>query len=395
MEETVARPRALMLRMGGVGDCIALSAVAKNLNKKYDVDLFVGSPTGNIHELMKLPYIKSSRQLIRINNVDAVKDTESEDFIAISCILKDYAEVFDYKNSIELNKPQGNYNKPGEWRETINSNYQNWVDLSLQWSNIDPTKVSDEDKRPEVYLDINDKRYIDWVSSIGLSPESKETRDFRVIGIQLQASTLVRSWYKSSDLPKMLHDKYPNAVILVFDNDGWQALTIHGAKKIKFDPELDGLLSSVWLIKQMDCFISADSGMSHLAEAVDIHTITIYTTVPAWTRAKYYKFAHSLESDVVCHPCFVLDIFCPLERKKAAETLTSREKTIVETVESQGNILELCRKFNAVPRAIQGEYESAKKRIESLSAAEPACVRSITSDMLLEKVNEILSNHTN
>lgn len=394
MEEQVKRKTALMLRVGGVGDAMLLTTVGKQLNKQgYDVDFFVGSPTGMIHELFKLPYFRTVKQIIRITNIDAVKQEDSEDFIAVACLLKNYDEVFDFKYSIEDNRPSANYNKHEGWRVTINSNYQNWTDISLQWANIDPTKVSDEDKRPELYIDKEDKRYCNWLDEVGIV--AKDRRDFNVIGIQLQASTLIRSWYKAAELPKMIHEKYPNDIVLVYTNDGWQAITRHGMNKIKFDSDLDNLVSSAHLISRMNCFISADSGMSHVAEALDVHTITTYTTVPAWTRAKYYQYSHSIESTPPCHPCFVLDVFCPLERIEAAKTMTTREKEIVETLEKNGDMRELCKRFNTVPRAIQGEYESSKKRVESLSAVEPACVKSITAEAILEKLDEILGSSAN
>lgn len=386
--------KALMIRMGGIGDVIALTAVAKALFAKgYEVDYFCGSPTGDVYELLQgLTIFNKVKKVQRVNNTDCIQD-ENENWVSISILHKEYDEVFDFKNSIEHNK--SGFNSGSEWHDTINSNYINWTDLSLAWANIDPSKVKDHDKRPcinytpkdsdESYVD----KYFKWVfeeTPIG----DKETRSCHVIGIQLQASSLVRSWYRAGDLPEMLHKKYPNDIIVIFANSDWYALTSSGKQKLEFPDGGNKLCYSAALIEQMDVFISADSGMSHIAEAVLTPTISMYTTVPAWTRTKYYHYAHPLEASCECHPCFTLDGFCPIEKKKALSSLNEMEKDIFDSGNNNGNIYEIAKKYNTIPRAIGGQFNAIKEKLQSMSAVQPQCVGSITPEMIMNKLNELI-----
>jgi ADP-heptose:LPS heptosyltransferase len=375
------RKTALMLRAGGLGDCVILTVIARELNKRgYDVDYFVGSPTGKVHLLLeKLPFLRSVKPIARLNGIDCIED-EDENGVAVDIMKKDYDEVFDFKFSVEDNRA-GLNSKEG-WRSSINSNYTNWIDLSLAWANIDPTFV--EDKCPVVELP--DKKYSEWAqAAIG----ERGKRPHKVVGIQLQASSLTRTWYKAGELPEVLHQKYPDDIVLIFADNAWFALTSYGKEKIEFPAEYDPLCCSTALIKEMDVFISADSGTSHIAEAVGTHTIGIYTTVPSWTRVRDYKHAHPIDALVLCHPCFVLDVFCPLERKRAAEQLNERQQDIINGGDSGANVFDFAKKYNTVPKAIIEEYNALKKQTEAMSAAEPACVKSITTELILAKLGEI------
>jgi ADP-heptose:LPS heptosyltransferase len=387
---------ALIVRVGGLGDCLILTVVARELAKKdYLVDYAVGSPTGNLSELFtKLPYFNKVFQVNRLNGIDCIED-ESKNVVSVELLKDSYDEVFDFKYSVEDNVT--GLNKREEWRATINSNFQNWIDLSLSWANIDPTQV--KNKRPEFqYPDFTDNvpgvsKYEIWVET-ETPIRWKKDRGHRVIGIQLNASSLTRSWYRSADLPKMLHEKYPNDIVCIFAGDKWVALTENGNVEIRTPDGYNPILCSATLIANMDVFIAADSGMSHIAEATGTPTIGVYTTVPSWTRVKDYLFAHPIDATVPCHPCFNLDIFCPLEKKKAKESISEREKDILAGSDANANINDFAKKYNTVPKAIFEEFEAINKRIQAMSAVEPACVHSITSELIMNKVEEILCKTT-
>lgn len=382
LTKTSKQKSALLLRMGGIGDCIILTAIARQLFQRgYIVDFFCGSPNGDLTELfIGLPYFRSVKNMMRINGIDSVKD-ENEHFISVELLKPNYDEVFDFKNSIEENRPAQFFNKDEGWRHTINSNYMNWIDTSLAWCNIDWSKVPDTEKYPEINIP---EKYIEWLQGT-IFAENK------IIGIQLQASTLIRTWYRANELPELLHNKYPDKVVAIFDGGNWYALMKSGRVKINFPDDLNPILCSCAIVSRMECFISADSGMSHVAEALNIPTVAIYTTVPAWTRTKYYEFSFPLEATCECHPCFTLHVFCPLEMKKAETNLSPRERLIIQKAESGTNIFDVAKELSTVPRALQVEFESAKKRVEALSATEPACVKSITPEMIMDQVDKVLN----
>jgi len=381
------RKKALILRAGGIGDTVILTVVAKQLDKKgFDVDYFVGSPSGKVCELFEnLPYIKNCKEIKRVNGLDCVED-ESKNLVCVEILKTKYDEVFDFKNSVEHNR--SGFNGEEGWRGTINSNYQNWIDLSLAWINVDWSKIHNQYKVPEISYK-KQEEYTAWFEDCGIKP--KEGRTHRVIGVQLTASSLVRTFYRASDLPDMIHKQYPDDVVLVFDRNTWFALTKFGRRQIEFDEDLNPLIQSVVLLKHMDLFICADSGFSHLAAAVDTPCISIYTSVPSWTRAKYYPKQISIDSaDLECRPCFTLDGFCPLERKNAHDSLTQRERDIIESAAKNENIYEVAKKYKTVPKAIMDEHQAAQAKLQALSAKMPACVASITAEQIVEKVHEVL-----
>jgi ADP-heptose:LPS heptosyltransferase len=380
---------ALMLRVGGLGDIVILTPIAKALhNKGYQVDFFCGSPTGKVSELIEgLPYIHQVKSIDRINGIDCI-EVEDKHFVSIEIFKPNYDEVFDYRNSIEENRPAQFLNKDEGWRHTINSNYANWVDLSLAWSNIDPTTIPDSDKLPEISGITTSEEYTKWLNTY--LPDGVD-RDYNIIGIQLQASSLLRSWYRAKDLPEIIHKKYPNDIVIIFTGAEWTMISKNGTRKIELPENLNPLKCSAHLIFSMDAFISADSGMSHIAEAVYTPCITIYTTVPAWTRDKYYKFAYPLQASCVCSPCFTLEALCPLQKKAVEESLSDREKDIFKAGTTGISIFEVAKKYETVPMAIEQEFASINQKIQALSAHMPACVASITPDMILEKLEQVLN----
>lgn len=387
--KTIKPKRCLILRVGGLGDILILSAIAKALHEKgFLVDFFMGSPTGEIHEFFQgLPFIANAKKIQRVSGVDCVED-EDKHLVSVELLKRQYDEVFDYKLSVEENRV--GFNKTDDWRASINSNYQNWVDLSLAWANIDPTKIADKDKRPIIHFGTTNgeqSKFHQWV----LKYLPLQVGTTKIIGIQLQASSLIRSQYYSDDLPNIIHQKYPEYIVVLFSGGKWYALSRFGKEEMKFEEGLNPLMCSAALIDTMDVFITADSGSSHLAEAVGTPTIGIYTTVPAWTRTKYYDKSHDIQTDVVCHPCFTLDLFCPIRKREAFDSLSQREKDIIKQLESGVNIYQVAKDFSTMPKAIQMEYESAKKRVEALSAQEAACVKSITPDMIMNKLSEVLN----
>ena len=387
------KKKVLLLRAGGMGDILILTAVAKQLWKlNYSVHFYCGSPTGRVDKLLNgLPFLDSVKQLQRLRGVDCIED-EQKNFVSVEMLKKNFDVIVDYKLSIEDNRVGGNEIKEA-WELSRNSNFQNWIDLSLAWAKIDPNLVLDKDKCPEVAFDANKPEWleiIEWIitnTPIGV----KDGRPFRVFGIQLQASSLIRTWYKAPELPDLIYKEYPNDIVLVFTNGSWVMMSKFGNQKITAPEKFDPLMFSACIIRLMDVFISADSGTSHLAEALGTKSIVIYTTVPAWTRVKYYQNCYPLEANSWCHPCFALDLFCPEEKKKAEATLSEREKKIVEASNANKNIQEVARELSTVPQAIKNEYDAAMKRVEALSAQEALCVKSITPAAIMNKLDEILN----
>ena len=383
----IKQKKALIVRVGGIGDSVILTVVAKQLHKKgYLVDFFTGSPNGDISQLFNgLDYLNEVKSVVRINGIDCVKDI-NEHNIPVEVLKSNYDEVYDYKLSIEHNK--SGVNSSEGWRESLNSNYINWVDLSLAWANIDYTLLSDEEKIPDVKCkDV--ELYQKWYETTGLSLKNVE-HNYRLIGIQLSASSLVRTFYKANELPELLHKQYPDDIIVIFEGNSWYALTKFGKRKIEFDEDLNPMVQSIEIVKNLDVFLSADSGFSHIASALRVKCVTVYTTVPSWTRAKYYINQINIDAQAPCRPCFTLGGTCPLREKQAFEALTDREKDLIQSNNAGINIFDMAKKYQTIPNALNDEFKSAVGKLKALSAKVPECVESISTDRILESIQEIL-----
>lgn len=381
----------LLCRMGGVGDCVALTPIAKELTRQgYKVHFACGSPTGNVAKLFdNLDIFDKILSSIRIREVDCIRSHEGN-WVAVESIKPQYYKVIDYKNSVELNSLYGGLagRKGYEWIVSQNSNYWNWVDLSFAWAKIDPIKIVDEDKRPIYKIEKNE---VDWAKKVIPERLARLTPEF-VIGINLTASSLCRTWYHPEDLPALIFKKYPTATLLIFSENQWQIRKKEGAAVLILPPkDIDPLRASAALINEMDCYISADSGFSHLAEAVGVNTIVPYFTVPAWTRMKYYKHCYPLEPrGIDCFPCFTLDRFCARSREIAEKSLNQRQKKIKELNDKKVHINEASKIMNTNPQGLDAEFQALQRQIEALYSLEPPCVKAVTNEILMDKLVEVI-----
>jgi hypothetical protein len=389
--------KAILFRMGGMGDILICTIVPKQLRKMgYDVvDACFGSPSCNVKELLKgvNPFDNVFEYTRSFTGVDCYKTPEGDD-ASIELLKQGYDLVVDYKYSIELNSHYKDLaNAPGrEWFVSQNSNFQNWADVMLSWAGVDPTTVSDEEKIP-LYEATPDE--LDWAAKVaGASATSKEI----IISIQTNASSLVRTFYYPLRLPDAIKMAYPGKpfTFLLFDGVNWLKIKDDKRFPILFPEGLDKIRYSAALLGVSDLFIGADSGFSHIAETLHRKSITIYTTVPSWTRMKYYKYSTAIEpighefNGVKCHPCFVLDRWCPRIREKALAERTEREVKLAECVIANRNPVEVAEEFGTTPQGILMEAEMAAKRIEALFERQSPCSETITPERIVDKVRSIL-----
>lgn len=386
---------ALCLRLGGIGDVIVLTAVAKVLKSRgYEVDLCAGSPTGDVTKIVGNTGV--FRRIIPMskmfNGLDVFQADQND--VAGVEILKEtggYDLIVDYKFSVELNSHWRHMsNSPGkEWMVSQNSNYFNWVDMMLAWAGIDPTTVKDDDKRP-IYVPT--KEELDWAAKLLTS-----SKPDKIVAIQMNASSLVRTFYHPGVLPKMVKDKYPNLKIdcIFFDGNVWHHLKGKNDYVIQYPKDFDPIRASAALVANCDLFIGADSGFSHIAEALGVEHVTAYTTVPAWTRDKYYKYKHSVEpigevfNGVHCRPCFVLDRYCPRTKEAAFKELTPRELRIKQAAEQNVQPNVLAQELMTTPQGVLAEHKMMNERLNALFERQSPCSQTITPERILEKVEEV------
>jgi ADP-heptose:LPS heptosyltransferase len=371
----------LLCRFGGVGDGLILTAVCKAI-KEQDPEAIVHFAIREGQEGLYLhnPSIARVITIRRMppSGIDCIKTRGI--WTNIDCIKGTYFRTIDYKNSIENNSP---YPKLpyGFWVRTMNSNYQNWVDLSLGWANIDPTIVSDDTKRPKIFL-----------KDAEIEKAKKEADcEGPKIGIHMISSSLARTWYYARVLAPLLLNKYPNGAVFFWTGSSW----IKYHKKTQTDLGSYSLRQSAALVSCLDLLIASDSAFSHVAEAVGTRSLNLYTTVPAWTRSKYYKYATNLQAKTKCSPCFAIWSECPLAEDKAVKSLSEREKFIIHLNQNKVPLETACRQLNTTPGGLELEFEAIRKKIQGLKQAEAPCLRSIDPDEVLLEADKLLGNGMN
>jgi len=379
----ITRNKWLLCRFGGIGDAVILTVVAREIKKQY--------PQAQIH------FCVPEHQVCLFNNLSLFEKViptkrfshqqidciPSEDgWIAIESIKPHYDIVIDYKFSIEGNGQYGNFaGKQGTFMLTQNSNYQNWIDLSLGWADIDPETVFD--KRPVYKVEPEEEK---WAKrAINALPNSK------VIGLQLTASSLMRTFYAQEQLPRYIFEFDPDATIVAYANDlSWVVLTKFGPKRIGLEQD-KALRQSAALISQMNYFISADSGFAHIAQAMGTSKqIIIYTTVPGWTRAKYFTKTKTVETAgrLSCSPCFLIHRYCPVNMRRAEEQLSDRERAVMQLSQQNLPIHQAAFQLNTTPEGLQAEFQAANGKLQGLANVVPDCIQSITPEMIMEKLRE-------
>src|SRR3990172_4068002 len=282
---------AILFRLGGLGDVIILTVVARELQKRgYEVDGCFGSPTCDTKKLLEnTKLFRTIYQSGRIFTGLDVYEGEDKDAFSIEFLKNHYDLVVDYKLSVELNSHYRHIQgQTKEWFQSQSSNYVNWMDIMLGWAGIDPATV--EDKSPVYIIEPQEREWADKI--IG---REKGTIVFTV---QLNASSLVRTWYHPQHLPGAIKDAFqmPTKVI-IFDGATWHMVKGKSSFPIQIPKEFDPIRASAALVGSSDMFVGADSGFSHIAEALKVKSLTVYTTVPAWTRMKYYKYSYAIEPE--------------------------------------------------------------------------------------------------
>lgn len=387
---------AVLFRLGGIGDILILTPVAKELRKRgYEVDAVLGSPTGDVNKLLENTKLFRKIFMYRRmpqNGMDVV-EMEDGDWAGINYKKIGYDLVVDYKFSVELNSHWKHMaNGPGkEWFVSQNSNFMNWCDIMLAWAGIDPESVAPDDKIPVYEMTPEEAA---WAKKLlwNNNPDM-------VISIQTNASSLVRTWYHPQRLPEAIKEAYgdsKNINFVVFDGSNWHHLKGKHDFPVVFPKGMDPIRASGALVGNSNVFIGADSGFSHIAEALKVPSITTYTTVPAWTRTKYYKYAKSIEpvgntfNGVQCRPCFVLDRYCPRIREEAFKKLSPRELELKGYVESNIHPAIAAQKLNTTPQGVMMEAKNLNDRYNALLEMQAPCAETITPERIIEQLKEIL-----
>ncbi len=379
--------KVLITRFGGIGDMSPLQIVAEQL-KKRDCEVTFAVRSDGAHMNIADVFVNNPafKQVLELKQIGPWYNRcvqTSLGWVSVNTIYPEFDLVLDYINIVENNNtsPVINQDLGQEWQRSKNSNWVNWVDLHLAWANIDPTSVPDEEKRPHFYLSDVEKKQ---------ATKLRGKYD-KVFVLQTTASSLSRTWYSGNKLAELLLKQYDNSVVYFWDDNAHSFIRIDskGAKAVK--SEGSPLRFTMMLIDACDFYVGADTGFTHIAEGLDKPHIAIYSTVPAWTRAKYYKFQTAIDPGVDngTFYTFNLGLGDPLNIKEGEDALTDREKTIMELYAAKVGPNEAAEALGTSLQGAELELQALMTKRSSFEQRQSKALSSVTAEFVLEKIKEV------
>ena len=375
----------LLTRFGGMGDAAPVMVVAKELKKLgHSVDIALREDEHGNKQVDFLENTDCADSAMTFKEIGPWKTrcvSFEHGWVDIKSTYPEYDEVIDFMNIIEQNSTCNStfpINPSDEWMKHRNSNWVNWYDLHLSWANIDPTSVKDEDKRPEYVLS---------------EEELKEVNEIRkgadgVIVINPHASSLARTWYQADDMIPMLLKKYPNHKIFSWEPStaSWSVFKGEGVSEYQSDLK-SSLRASMCVVGSADIYIGADTGYTHVAEGLDVPHIAIYSSVPAWTRAKYYQYQTSIDKGP---HSFALTLGDPHRIEEGMDELSDKEKKLMDLHESGVAIEVAAKALNTTPEGVNLEMDALQRKMSSFERIQSKALTAVTVEEVMGLIEEVL-----
>lgn len=380
--------KVLLIRFGGIGDAFPVMVAASVLKKQgHDVTVVLRDD-GAATKQTELFRNQTDYTFIDMEEIGPWRSRTipfKGGLIEVRAIFKNYDLVIDFMGVVENNStsPVNNLKDPWEfWQRSRNSNYVNWYDLHLAWCNINPATIDDEDKRPLLSLTKTEQ---------GISDGLKD--DGKLFVVSPFASSLSRSWYQAEKLIDPILKTYDKARIAFWNpsRGGWDMFSKKGRgqlPKLTFNP----LRDTMTLISASDLVISVDTGAGHMAEALDKKSLVIYSTIPAWTRNKYYKYQTAIDpvKDNPEFATFSLGLGDPLRVKEGMSNLTEREVQLKGFIDRRAQVGEIMEALNTDKRGVEIEAQMLASKVEAWERQQSKALSSIKPEFVFERIKEIV-----
>ena len=388
-KEVVKQKKALLFRFGGIGDMAPCQVVGQQLKKKgYHVTFAVRYDNDNMRIADVFKDNPAFDELLDYRQLGpwATRCVKTQfGWASINTIFKDFDLVLDYMNIIESNNtsPVCKQGVGEEWQQSRSSNWTNWYDLHLAWANIDPATVPEEEKRPYFSLTKDEEKFFEGIRS----------KYDKVFTVQTGASSLVRTWYQGEKLVTALLKEYPNSVVFYWDakKSVWLACTPSESSQVQI-PHASPLRVSMGLIWASDVFVGADTGFTHIAEGLGVKHVALYSTVPAWTRAKYYKHQFPIDPGTTNpeYYTFNLSLGDPLRVLEGRENLSEREKLILSLTTKNIKPEQAAEILGTNDEGAMMELKSLEVKMQSFERQQSKALASVTVEQVFNKVKEAL-----
>lgn len=376
------KKKYLLTRFGGIGDICPVMVVGKQLKKQGHHVTLALRATDAMAQIELLEGTDCCDKAMSLKEVGPNK-TRCVKFkhgvIDVRGIYDQFDEVIDFMFVLENNDKCNTsfvQNPTDEWKKHRNSNWQNWYDIHLAWANINPTSVPDYEKRPEFVLS---------------EEEEEEAKNIRmgystVITLNPHASSLARTWYQAEDLIPDLLKQYENPKIFSWkpDKSHWEVFT-KGGRSIYTSPLKVASRASMSVLRASEVYVGADTGYTHIAEGLGVPNIAIYSSVPAWTRAKYYQ--HQTAIDKGPHS-FALTLGDPARIEEGLKGLSKREKQLKKLHSSGMDIEDAAKALNSTPEGVNMELQALMTKIGSFERIQSKALSKVTKKEVLELIKE-------
>lgn len=244
----------------GIGDILMTTPIIRALKKKFlkcKIDYYVRECTKEI--LINNPYIDN------IITDESVLEKEYSFRLRLETKLEDYSII---RNRLHrLDSLIRLFNIPVEDKSLI-------LKLTNREINIAKTFLIDNDKKH--------------------------------IGIAIKTCSPYRNWPidRFYNLARMLQDNY-NVYIL----DGAKDIYFDDLKLVKNLTNCFTIREISAFVKNLDLLVTLDSGLLHIAGALDIKTIALFGMIPSKLRTSYYKNCQVIEHEHPCpEPCYDMQV---------------------------------------------------------------------------------------
>jgi ADP-heptose:LPS heptosyltransferase len=388
-KKAIKKPGWLLVRFGGMGDSLFLTSAARVLTQrgyavtvaapKSHAEIFANNP-----DIAFVPLVR--RAVYQRGSTGEVYLAQSAEghLMPIEAVYESFRNddpcrewrVTDFCGIIE-----GNTMRPFIG-ETQNSDFVNTYDMHLSWCGIDPATIADELKRPVYMVSPKERAWAEGVLANLPRP---------VVMIQSGASAPARTYMRGKELAKKLIDD--GATVLYWNGQQW-----HFDGAILPIPEgMGGIRATGALVSAADTVISVDTFISHLAEAIGTQHLTLYSTVPAWTRSKYYSKETTVDASGLlaekkkqpqgCYCHVITNGRCPYREREIIKTLDNFDRLALASLPPEikmqysvpNNLLPDpgFKPPSLMPGAIRAMQEAAATKWNSLRHAESFCIESV------------------
>lgn len=244
--------KTLVVRAGGIGDIIQAGPLVKQL-AKTDRVTFCCAP----------PFLEVAGALPGVSNTLAYPPALSN--------VTTYDRIVYLENIVER-----------ERKEHV-------ADAFLRAGGFDPEQIDANEKAPAIKIP---------------RPPYKFKKTGKRLGVQLKASARCRS----------VTPEHMSKIISHFARNGWEIM-FFGAPGSVINEEKNcinltqmkrppSIMQSAAIMQSCDCFLAPDSGLLHMAAAVGVPSVGLFSVIDAKLRTQYSPYQIGIMGQAPCAPCF-------------------------------------------------------------------------------------------